>query len=413
MADPRLKVRFLIMNAFAVGGTIRATFTLAGELAKRHDVEIVSVYRLRTADPALRVPDGVRLRTLTDLRAPTLERQHALRRWLYGQRSRLFSSNDIRYRNFSLLTDVALLRFLASVRDGILIGTRPGLNLAIAHLASESVVRVGQDHLNLKTYHPGLRANMRAAYGRLDLLSTLTERDAAAYRRMLGDRPPVECFPNPAPDVGGRRASHDDKVVVAAGRLTRQKAFDRLIDAWADVAPRHPDWQLRIFGEGPKRPTLERRIERHGIADSAHLMGFTDRLHDELARASLFAMTSRVEGFPMVLLEAMGVGLPVVSVDCYTGPSDIVTDGVDGRIVPEEDRPALVKAMGELMADEERRRAFGAAALEAADRYDLGRIAARWEERLTELSAAKRGRRTIAGPLLAVAGRKAMRRLSR
>src|SRR5688572_21358838 len=197
------------MNAFAVGGTIRATFTLAGELAERHDVEIVSVYRLRATDPALRVPEGVHLRTLTDLRTATVESLPPLRRRLYEQPSRLFSSNDIRYPNFSLLTDVALVRFLAGVRDGILIGTRPGLNLLVAHLASDSVVRVGQDHLNLKTYHPGLRANMRAAYGRLDLLSTLTERDAAAYRKMLGDRPPVECFPNPAPEVGGRRAGGD------------------------------------------------------------------------------------------------------------------------------------------------------------------------------------------------------------
>jgi glycosyltransferase involved in cell wall biosynthesis len=408
-----LKIRFLIMNAFAVGGTIRATYTLAGELAKRHDVEIVSVYRLRATDPALPVPDGVRLRTLTDLRRDTVENLPPLRRRLYEQPSRLFSSNDIRYRNFSLLTDVALVRFLASVRDGILIGTRPGLNLLVAHLASDSVVRIGQDHLNLKTYHPGLRANMRAAYGRLDLLSTLTERDAAAYRKMLGDRPPIECFPNPAPDVGGRRASGDEKVVVAAGRLTRQKAFDRLIDAWAHVAPRHPDWQLRIFGEGPKRDSLQRRIQRHGVADSAHLMGFTNRLPDELARASLYVMTSRVEGFPMVLLEAMGVGLPVVSVDCYTGPSDIVTDGVDGRIVPEEDRPALVEAMSELMGDDARRKAFGVRALEAAGRYELGDITARWEERLTELSNGRHGRRTIARPVFEVVRKQAMRRLSR
>ena len=401
------------MNAFAVGGTIRATYTLAGELAKRHDVEIVSVYRLRDGDPALPVPDGVRLRTLTNLHSATVKSLPPLRRWLYEQPSRLFSSNDVRYRNFSLLTDVALVRFLASVRDGVLISTRPGLNLMVAHLAPDSVVRVGQDHLNLKTYRPGLRANMRNAYGRLDLLSTLTERDAAAYRRMLGDRPPIECFANPAPDVGGRRATGDEKVVVAAGRLTRQKAFDRLIDAWAQVAPRHPDWQLKIFGDGPKRASLQRRIERRGIADSAHLMGFTSRLHDELARASLYAMTSRVEGFPMVLLEAMSVGLPVVSVDCYTGPSDIVTDGVDGRIVPENSRRRLVEAMSELMGDDARRKAFGAKALEAVGDYELEAVTAHWEERLTELSNGRHGRSTIARPVFRVLRKRAMRRLSR
>ena len=388
------------MNAFAVGGTIRATFTLAGALAERgHDVEIVSVNRMR-GRPALPPPAGVKFRALTDLRASRLERR-PVERWLHGQPSRLINSNDVRYRSFSLLTDIALLRFLASVRDGVLIGTRPGLNLAVAHLASESVVRVGQDHMNLDSYKDALVARFVQAYPRLDLVSTLTERDAVGYRELLGGRPPVEVFPNAAPNVGGRRASLDDKVVIAAGRLTRQKAFGRLIDAWADLAPRHPDWQLRIFGEGPKRRPLRRRIRRRKVRDSARIEHFTDRVLDEFASASIYAMTSRREGFPMVLLEAMGVGLPVVSVDCYTGPRDIVTDGVDGRIVPEEDQPALVEALSELMSDDAKRKAFGAAALQAAERYEPAQIAARWEARLQELSAVKRpGRRSIARPAL-------------
>jgi len=104
-----------------------------------------------------------------------------------------------------------------------------------------------------------------------------------------------------------------------------------------------------------------------------------------------------------VLLEAMGVGLPVVSVDCYTGPRDIVTDGVDGRIVPEDDRAALVEALSELMTDDAKRKAFGAAALAAAARYEPAQIAARWEARMQELSAAKPpGRRSIARPVLDV-----------
>ena len=400
------------MNAFAVGGTVRATFTLAGALAERHDVEVVSVIRARTT-PALPPPPGVRLRALTDLRPETLARR-PLRRWLHGRQTALITSSDFRYVNFSLLTDIALLRFLAAVRDGVLIGTRPGLNIAIAHLASESVVRVGQDHMNLDTYRPHLRALISESYGRLDLVTTLTERDAVDYRELLGGRTRVECFPNPAPDVGGRRATLDEKVVIAAGRLTRQKAFGRLVDAWAEVAPRHPDWRLRIFGEGPKRRSLRRRIRRRGIRDSARLEGFTDRLHDELAGASLYAMTSRREGFPMVLLEAMGVGLPVVSVDCYTGPRDIVTDGVDGRIVPEDDRAALAEAMSELMGDDRKRHAFGAAALEKVARYDLAIIAERWETRLAELGEAKQGRRrSIAGPLLSALRWRALERAVR
>lgn len=394
------------MNAYTVGGTIRTTFTIAGQLAKRHDVEIVSVYRMRSSDPALPVPDNVRLRMLTDLRAPTLERlAHSrapgarIRTWAVKRPSRLISSQDYRYDNFSVLTDVNLLRYLATVRDGVLIGTRPGLNLAIAHLIPDQVVKIGQDHVNLASYRRGLRAQIRAAYPKLDLLSTLTEGDAEAYRKLLKDRGRIEVFPNAVPDVGGHRARLDDKVVIAAGRLVRQKGFDRLLPAWAEVVKEHPGWQLRIFGSGGERESLQRQIEELGIQDSARLMGFTRTLHEEMSRASLYVLSSRQEGFPMVLLEAMGVGLPVVSVDCVSGPRDIVREGVDGHVVPEDDTPALVAAISRLLGDAELRKTYGAAALETAARYDAAQIAARWEERIAELAAAKpRGRGTIVGP---------------
>jgi glycosyltransferase involved in cell wall biosynthesis len=403
------KIRFLIMNAFTVGGTIRTTFTMADELARRgHDVEIVSVYRMRVSAPAIPVPEGVRLRTLTDLRTPTLERYAAgrdpvarLRHLLVSRPSVLISSNDWRYSNFSLLTDIALFRYLASVKDGILIGTRPGLNLLLARVVPRQVVRVGQDHVNLPSYLPSLRAQMKAAYGRLDLVSALTEETAEGYRRMLGDGVPVEAFPNAVPDVDGHRADPDAKVVVAAGRLTSQKGFDRLLPAWKEAAARHPDWELRIFGDGRDREALERQIEELGIGGSTKLPGFTRRLHEEFSRASLYVMSSRSEGFPMVLIEAMGIGLAAVSVDCRTGPRDIITEGVDGHVVPQNDHHALAAAMSDLMADAVKRRAFGEAARGVVDRFDAGAIAERWERRLAELVAAKGPEtETIAGRTL-------------
>ena len=385
------------MNAFGVGGTIRTTLETAGELAKRHDVEVASVVR-RQDEPALKVPPGVKLITLSDLRE---ERLGPLRRRLAERPTRLMTRNDFRHPVFNLLSDANLLRYLAAARDGVLIGTRPSINVAIARLAAPSVVRIGQDHMNYATYSDALKAQIRAVYPRLDLVTTLTEGDATAYRKALRDRTRVECVPNGVPDVGGVRAPLDDKVVVAAGRLARQKGFDRLLPVWAEVIEQHPGWQLRIFGSGGEKDSLQRQIEELGIQDSARLMGFTRQLHEEMSRASLYVLSSRQEGFPMVLLEAMGVGLPVVSVDCETGPRDIVREAVDGHVVPEEDTTALAAAMSGLMADDERRKRYGAAALETAARYDAARIAERWEERIAELAAAKPpGRGSIAGPAL-------------
>jgi glycosyltransferase involved in cell wall biosynthesis len=408
------------MNAFAVGGTVRTTFTTAGELAKRHDVEIASLYRRRD-EPALPLPEGVRLRALTDLRPKTLKRLAADRspagrsqHWAASHRSRVMSSHDFRYPNFNLLTDVNLLRYMASVRGGVLIGTRPSINLAVAHLAPPSVVRVGQDHMNLATYRDGLRAQLKAVYPRLDLVSTLTEGDAEDYRKLLRGKTRVECMPNGVADTAGLRAELDAKVVIAAGRVTPQKGFDRLLPAWAEVVREHPDWELRIFGNGSSKKRLRKQIEELGIGDSARLMGFTPRLNEELAQSSLYVMSSRREGFPMVLLEAMGVGLPVVSFDCPTGPRDIVREGVDGHVVPNGDGHALATAMSGLMADDARRKAFGAAAVEGAARYDIANIAARWEELFEEIAATKEpGSRTLVGPVVSLVKQKAVVQLRR
>ena len=408
---PPLTIRFILMNAFSVGGTIRTTLTTAGELAARHDVEVVSLYRRRT-DPALPIPPGVRLRSLTDLREETLERlggRHGVgarvRLGLAGRRTRLMSTSDFRWPNFNLLTDVNLYRYLASVHDGVVIGTRPSVNLAVAHLTAPAVVRVGQDHMNLATYNDGLKAQIRAVYPKLDLVSTLTEGDAVDYRRHLRGRTRVECMPNGVGDVGGRRAPLDSKVVVAAGRLSRQKGFDRLLKAWAKVAGDHPDWELRIFGEGHKGPRLRQWIADLGIGGSARLMGFTPRLDEELAAGSLFVMSSRREGFPMVLLEAMAVGLPVISFDCPTGPRDIIREGVDGHLVRDGDIDALAAAMSGLMRDEARRRTYGAAAVEVAQRYSIDRIARRWETLLAEAAEAKEhgAATTVIGPTVSLA----------
>ena len=380
-----VNIRFLIADAYSVGGTIRTTFVTAAQLARDHDVEVVSAYRF-VERPRLELDPRVRLRCLTDLTPDSLK---GVRAAAAGSPSRLIHDEDVRYPRFNLLTDAALLRFLRSVRDGVLVSTRPGLNLAVARHVSKRVIRVGQDHMHLDGYGEGLLSAMADQYPKLDAVTALTEGTAAGYRELMGQRGRVVCIPNAAPSDQGQRATLDEKVVVAAGSLTRRKGFDRLLEAWARLAPKFPDWRLKIFGTGHRRPELEELLDKLGLRGSASLCGHSSKMLDELASASVFAFTSRMEGFPMVLLEAMAVGLPIVAYDCPTGPRDIITDGVDGHVIPEGRTRLFVEALGGLMEDESRRRALGAAGLENVTRYSVDAIGERWESWFGELAAGR------------------------
>jgi glycosyltransferase involved in cell wall biosynthesis len=174
-------------------------------------------------------------------------------------------------------------------------------------------------------------------------------------------------------------------VVVAAGRLNPQKGFDLLIPAFARVAERHPDWRLRIYGGGPERARLRRMVLDHGLYDHVFLMGPTRRLAQAMTEASLFVLSSRFEGFGMVILEAMSKGLPVVSFDCPTGPAEIVASDHNGLLVPDGDIAAMTSALLVVIGNDELRSRLAKGALDTSKRYDGEVVAAAWTELLDSL----------------------------
>lgn len=166
--------------------------------------------------------------------------------------------------------------------------------------------------------------------------------------------------------------------ILAVGRLEHVKGFDRLIQAFAQITARHVDWELVIVGEGPCRPALEHQIEAMGLVGQVHLAGRVGNIGQWYGSSEFLAMSSYHEGFPNVLIEAMALGLPVVSFDCEAGPRNIVRDGVDGLLVPEGDVEALAKAMQQLMENDEQRLVMGRAALQVRDRFSEESILAAW-----------------------------------
>jgi glycosyltransferase involved in cell wall biosynthesis len=167
--------------------------------------------------------------------------------------------------------------------------------------------------------------------------------------------------------------------VIAVGRLSAEKGFDLLLEAFAGLAPRFNGWVLEIWGEGPLRMELEGYRDSLGLKDRVHFRGLTEDIHRQYTQSDIFVLSSRFEGFPNALCEAMSNGLAVVATSCSGGVRNIVRSGVDGLLVPPGDSRALGGAMAELMVNPGLREALGAQAKSIVERFSVDSVLDAWE----------------------------------
>lgn len=209
---------------------------------------------------------------------------------------------------------------------------------------------------------------------KFDRFVVLTEEDKAYW----GNLPNIMVIPNAISGIPAGTALLENKRVIAVGRYTYQKGFKRLVDAWHLLASRFPDWKLDIIGDGEERPLLEQRIRSYGLERQVTLTRPTQEIGKVYQEASILASSSRYEGLPMVLLEAQAFGLPIVAFQCKCGPKDIVSDGMNGYLVPEGDTAGMAQRLETLMKDVTLRKRMGLKAKESASRFNEEAIMEKW-----------------------------------
>lgn len=268
---------------------------------------------------------------------------------------------------------ISLLRreinFLTSIKDG---SKKIGeLHVNRANYRNYNTEKVGLiKRLFARWWSYSLLQKLR----KLDRLVVLTEKDREAWTELDN----VVALPDPLPFVPSSVSPLSKKRVVAIARYSHEKGIDLLLKAWAIAEKKVEDWQLEIFGDGDKT-SFEQLIDTLGIDRTrCWLNGRTDDVEQEYLNSSLFVLSSRFEGFGMVIVEAMACGLPVVAFDCPWGPRSIISDGEDGLLVENGNVEALADALSRLMGDEVLRQSMAEKAIVNVKRFEIETIANQW-----------------------------------
>lgn len=220
---------------------------------------------------------------------------------------------------------------------------------------------------------------------RFDKFVVLTNED----RGYWGNLPNIEVIPNAAMHVSDTYSDVMNKRVIAVGRLDYQKGFDRLIQAWELVqhTGKFTDWKLDILGQGEWREMLQQMIDKAELQNTVCLNRPTKQIGEEYVKSDMLVMSSNYEGFPMVMIEAMACGLPVVSFDYKCGPKDIIQTGINGLLVPNGDIQALADAMMKVMEDEAYRKMLSLNARKVVDTYSEQAVMSQWIRLFTSITA--------------------------
>ena len=360
-----IRICFLL-GGFTGGGIGRVTSILGNELAQdeRFDIHMLTLFQTDD-EPAYELSSVISTDSLL------VQRLSMKRAILHGGVRRL--RRYLKHNQIDILVACGALFF------------------PIAALASKRTTAkcICWEHSNTANRSDHALQSLSRRVGALlaDRVVTLTQEDRDAYVSSYWVKNVVHIY-NPIDRALEETQSEyqlRSTMILSAGRLTYQKNYEKLVEVAETVLPRNPQWTWHIFGEGSQRGSIQNMIDQRGLSSRVLLQGASQTLYQEYGKYAMLVLTSRWEGFPMVLLEASASGLPIVSFDVHTGPREIVVDGSTGFLIEAFDAPSMADAIQRLIDDPELRKRMSDAARARSARFNLDRVIRQWKDLCMEI----------------------------
>ena len=379
-----MKIAYIYTALVTVGGADRVVTEKANDLADKrgHEVYIITDSQ-NNRQPIFPLSDKVKH---IDLNINFDKQYHhglVIRAYYYFSLMRLYKKR--------------LGKLLDEIKADIVITTL-GRDLDFLTKLNDGSKKVGESHI-AKQYTRNFhlmeargfpykqiaqywRRKQEKAVKKLDAFVVLTQYDAESWKEIKV----ANIIPNSLPFYTAESSSLDKKQIITVGRLSEQKGFDLLVSAWSYITKKHPDWEIHLYGEGELENELKKSITQNGIEDSFIIHKPVKNIKEKYLESSIYVMSSRFEGFGMVLIEAMACGVPCISFDCPHGPSYIIKDGEDGILVENGNVERLAEAISTLITDTDKRVAMGKAAKQNVLRYSQENIMKQWESLFYKLT---------------------------
>ncbi len=284
-----------------------------------------------------------------------------------------------------ILSNIKSIRTFFSQNHYDIIIAQSFPNTFMLYLSGISLKNViAEEHVYFDYYNQFIKKIRNHIYKRVGKVVVLSKNALTSHRKYLPENK-VVIIPNP---IKIKKCFHSPLTAhraIAIGRLEYQKGFDILIEVFNDVHKKHPDWLLDVYGEGTLRQTLQQQIENYQLRNTVFLRGRTDNIPDKIRKSSFLIVSSRFEGFCMVIIEAMEQGVPSVAFDCPDGPSDIITNYKDGILVTNQDKQQLYDAICYMIEHEEERKAMGLLSTQTVWQYNSEVISTKWMQLFKEI----------------------------